>query len=486
MSSDYRYPVPDPDDPFAPLWLLRSRSSHSELASPLPADTLSIDPHASSSSSNPCAYMNPRPAPSTPSRRVDPRHSRHTLSLSSLAHIRTPTFTANLHPEPEWALPTLAQLARAAALPVIAASGLRLPFAALFAARPTVVLFLRHFWCPLCQDYMTCLADASPPEHMFDPRRNRVDLVVISNGAPAFIPKYKQLFGLPFDLYTDPSLAIYDALGMARPFPQDCPVDGLQRPTVLDGGYVRHGPVRRIAMVVMRALKAGMPIWEKGGDIHQLGGEFVLGPGLKCTYAHRMQSPKGHAPIRDVLFAAGVHLPVPAPSPPITTPPALSTFRSLSFAFPTLPRRARHSASLPTPRRRNSTNTHRAPDPMREFGAWRRRSVDSAGGGSAPRASVVATEAGPPQTGFAASHEDEAAWMHERMQSLERLRQRKSERRGAFVGYFRAGSGFGPAAGTRSDSGHCSPVREEEGDADAVMVIGFVDGNGDVMEDGKR
>ncbi|KAG8213251.1 hypothetical protein J3R82DRAFT_11723 [Butyriboletus roseoflavus] len=45
------------------------------------------------------------------------------------------------------------------------------------------------------------------------------------------------------------------------------------------GGYVRHGSVGGIAMVFKNALRVGMPVWEKGGDFTQLGGEFVLGPG---------------------------------------------------------------------------------------------------------------------------------------------------------------------------------------------------------------
>jgi hypothetical protein len=49
--------------------------------------------------------------------------------------------------------------------------------------------------------------------------------------------------------------------------------------TVLDGGYVQHGLVSGIAMVVRRALKAAMPVWVKGGDVAQLGGEFIFGPG---------------------------------------------------------------------------------------------------------------------------------------------------------------------------------------------------------------
>ena len=35
-----------------------------------------------------------------------------------------------------------------------------------------------------------------------------------------------------------------------------------------------------IAMVLIRALKVGMPVWDNGGDLSQLGGEFVLGPGF--------------------------------------------------------------------------------------------------------------------------------------------------------------------------------------------------------------
>ncbi|KAF9466589.1 hypothetical protein BDZ94DRAFT_1143788, partial [Collybia nuda] len=208
--------------------------------------------------------------------------------------------------------PTLAQLAHAASLPVIAQSGLRVPFASLFAAQRTIVVFVRHFWCPLCQDYMSTLVSAAQPHRMFAPAEDTgrmgtqpVHLVVISNGAHAFIPKYRQLFGLPYDMYTDPELCLYRALGMARDGLSLTHETGDDHVPLLDGGYVRHSLVGGIAMVVMRALRTGMPVWEKGGDIDQLGGEFVLGPGLQCSYAHRMQTPKGHAPIADVLKAAG-------------------------------------------------------------------------------------------------------------------------------------------------------------------------------------
>jgi hypothetical protein len=123
----------------------------------------------------------------------------------------------------------------------------------------------------------------------------RARFVVISNGAHGMIAKYRQIFGLPFKVYTDPSLALYQALGMGRDgdikhhhnqqthkhsstsagssIPEK--TSDISKP----GEYVKHGLVGGIAMVIMRALKVGMPVWEKGGDINQLGGEFVFGPG---------------------------------------------------------------------------------------------------------------------------------------------------------------------------------------------------------------
>jgi hypothetical protein len=126
-----------------------------------------------------------------------------------------------------------------------------------------------------------------------------------------------EIFHTPFEVYTDPTLQLYTALGMTRRTLDAGPEE--ER-----GEYIRHGLMSGVAMVVMNALKAGMPVWEKGGDISQLGGEFILGPGydiyswrdighsltiecrLECSYAHRMKTTRGHEPILRVLAVAGV------------------------------------------------------------------------------------------------------------------------------------------------------------------------------------
>ncbi|KAJ7193960.1 hypothetical protein GGX14DRAFT_477066 [Mycena pura] len=47
-------------------------------------------------------------------------------------------------------------------------------------------------------------------------------------------------------------------------------------PHAAPASYITHGTVSGIGAVLLRALRAGLPVWERGGDIRVLGGEFVL------------------------------------------------------------------------------------------------------------------------------------------------------------------------------------------------------------------
>ena len=71
---------------------------------------------------------------------------------------------------------------------------------------------------------------------------------------------------------------LYRALGMG-PVPTGVP-KARSSTDHAAGTYVRHGTMSGLAMVVAHALRVGMPVWERGGDASQLGGEFVLGPGF--------------------------------------------------------------------------------------------------------------------------------------------------------------------------------------------------------------
>ncbi|KAF8896123.1 hypothetical protein BD779DRAFT_563437 [Infundibulicybe gibba] len=350
-----------------------SSSSYVHISPPSPSTSF---PYSASEN----AFVAPRRAPRPPTSSFlrsprAPKASKASRSPRSHPHASIPIHQCHTSsapiPQLEWALPTPAQLEHAASLPVIAASGLRIPFGSLFATQRTIVIFIRHFWCPLCQDYMSSLTSLVQPEMLHLPPASpspgpaeQVQLVVISNGAHTLITKYRQIFNMPFAMYTDPSLALYTALSMGRDgmtrdlgaIEEDLEenVDRTGKGMMVDGGYVKHGLMGGIAMVVVRALRVAMPVWEKGGDINQLGGEFVFGPGLKCTYAHRMQSTKGHVPILDVVKAAGVDV-----LPPIRLR-TLNGHISVSQSLDALPVRGRaRGDSLKSLRTDNAWTNHR-------------------------------------------------------------------------------------------------------------------------------
>ncbi|KAG1727730.1 hypothetical protein EDB19DRAFT_1642877 [Suillus lakei] len=229
--------------------------------------------------------------------------SRPSTAPSSFAHV----FDENV-------LPTKRQLLDAASCVVVAENGIRVPFGDLFRDQKTVVIFIRHFWCPLCQDYMFSIANTVDPQVL---KQSGINLVVISNGSYNMIKSYRQIFRTPYAVYTDPSSRLYGILGMTM---KSVEPKAEQRRS----GYVRHGRAGGIAMVIANALRVGMPVWEKAGDVTQLGGEFVLGPGMTASYAHRMRTRSSHAPIVRVLTAAGVHVYLRSekPKPVVSSDPA--------------------------------------------------------------------------------------------------------------------------------------------------------------------
>ncbi|CAK5265699.1 unnamed protein product [Mycena citricolor] len=198
----------------------------------------------------------------------------------------------------ETRLPSDDQLQQAAFLPVISESGVRISFGRLFREQKTIVCFIRHFWCPLCQDYMFSISRNVSPKVLDDAG---VDLVIVSNGSFEMIKAYRKIFKTPFEVYTDPTHEVYNALGMTLQTMEKGP----------KGNYIRHGLLGGIGMVVANAVKSGMPVWKAGGEISQLGGEFVLGPGITCSWAHRMRYTRDHIPILQVIAEAGVDMYTP-------------------------------------------------------------------------------------------------------------------------------------------------------------------------------
>lgn len=224
--------------------------------------------------------------------------------------------------------------------------GNKIRFGTLFEKQRTVVCFIRHFWCSQCQDYVDSIAKVKPAIL----EKYGVRLIVISNGSWKMIKPYKKLLGdkCPYPIYTDRGKHLYTALGMTlRTWNAGKQKDGDV------GKYITHSLGESVVVGVQAGLK--MPM-KPPGDQQQLGGEFILGPGLQCKFTHRMKSTRNHAEIEDVLAAIDIDLtkeletiaPTPALQTPMlaqATPSTITSSRFTATTGPSSPTLSRGSGS---------------------------------------------------------------------------------------------------------------------------------------------
>lgn len=98
--------------------------------------------------------------------------------------------------KPDYPAPILADLLSPTSIDLFTASGLtisgengeKILFGALFRDRKVVVIFIRHFLCLFCQDYVRSISNSVSPETL---KKKGVDLVLIGNGEPGMIKAYK-------------------------------------------------------------------------------------------------------------------------------------------------------------------------------------------------------------------------------------------------------------------------------------------------------
>ncbi|XP_055283420.1 peroxiredoxin-like 2C isoform X3 [Moschus berezovskii] len=102
--------------------------------------------------------------------------------------------------------------AAVAELPVLDASGRPVPFGELFRERRAIVVFVRHFLCYICKEYVEDLAKI--PKSFL--QEANVALIVIGQSSYHHIEPFCKLTGYSHEIYVDPEREIYKRLGMKR------------------------------------------------------------------------------------------------------------------------------------------------------------------------------------------------------------------------------------------------------------------------------
>ena len=243
--------------------------------------------------------------------------------------------------------PDRATLAAAYNIPIYSADGTAMPFGQLYhpaTATHTrqLVIFIRHFYCGACQAYLKAISDNITMQEYFS-IPIPTSIVVIGCGHPELIPFYKLKTGCPFPIYAEPSRALFKRLGMVlsmnigmkRPeYMKDIsPVAWAagQLTTIRKGIKARQAELnkekieaseRRRRQAELDQDVAQLEAMEerqstrsiaassfgeeklairkrdviKGGNIFQIGGEFLFEEG-EVLWCHRMRNYRNHAEV---------------------------------------------------------------------------------------------------------------------------------------------------------------------------------------------
>ncbi|MCJ1351631.1 MAG: hypothetical protein MMC33_001615 [Icmadophila ericetorum] len=194
-------------------------------------------------------------------------------------------------------IPSKSDLEKCADLPILDVNKKSLPFKSLYSSqkggRRVLVIFIRHFFCGLCQEYLRALCEAVTPESLLA-LSTPIEIAVIGCGNPDLIPMYTETTNCPFPIYSDPTKALYKRLNMVRTLDLG--------PTAPE--YLSQSFFLLAVKSTIQSIMSGRKMLS-GGDYSQVGGEFLFEDG-KVTWCHRMRNTRDHAEIPEIRKQLGV------------------------------------------------------------------------------------------------------------------------------------------------------------------------------------
>ncbi|KAJ4267664.1 hypothetical protein NW762_003778 [Fusarium torreyae] len=233
-------------------------------------------------------------------------------------------------------IPSVATLKKIEDYIVLDRHGKSHPFKSLYTgsnvARRVLIIFVRHFFCGNCQEFLRSLSEAIKPEALL---RLPVStfIAVIGCGDPALIDMYVHETKCRFPVYTDPTRSLFDGLGMSKTLQMGA------KPA-----YMRRSMMHSIVGSIVQGVKQ-IPTGNvlKMGDQRQVGGEFLFEPkdiltpvstprneraqplgafeeaeengtgnghhrneAKRVTWCHRMKTTRDHAEIPELIEVLGL------------------------------------------------------------------------------------------------------------------------------------------------------------------------------------
>ncbi|CAK7237177.1 hypothetical protein SCUCBS95973_009873 [Sporothrix curviconia] len=200
-------------------------------------------------------------------------------------------------------LPSKQLIKRTADLPILDREGKTHPFKSLyedFTGR-TLVIFVRHFFCGNCQEYLRILSEAVLLE-LLAKAETPTRIMVVGCGDPRLIDVYLEASKCVYPVYADPTRRLYDELGMVSTLALGPAPKYMERTNMWASSW-------RSIVGGLKQMRTGL--WLKSGDMRQVGGEFLFenpgnGVDISVSWCHRMKNTRDHTEADDMQKVLGL------------------------------------------------------------------------------------------------------------------------------------------------------------------------------------
>ncbi|KAM3418457.1 hypothetical protein BST61_g4443 [Cercospora zeina] len=191
-------------------------------------------------------------------------------------------------------LPSQATLDEVGEINIKDKDGKEVPFKSLYTGKPAnerqLVIFIRHFFCGSCEQYIEALAKDLPPAKL---SAANTTLTVIGSGEPLLIESYAKRTGSPYQIYTDNSVQLYKKFGM---------VSTLKGSTGASK-YMHKGFFKNAIDSTWNGIMSGHPL--SSGPPAQNGGELLFQDG-QLKWCSRMRDSTDHSEVDELKEVLGI------------------------------------------------------------------------------------------------------------------------------------------------------------------------------------
>lgn len=152
----------------------------------------------------------------------------------------------------------------------------------------TLIIFIRHYFCGSCKQYISSLSEENGfcDEELIALKKR---LVIIGCGDFNLIEQYARETKCPFPIYTDPTQKLHEIFELRRTLSL-----GEKKPN-----YIKSSFLSNLLKSALSQITAGSNMF-KGGDIQQVGGEYLIDKHGRIIWSHKMENTRDHSEVDEL------------------------------------------------------------------------------------------------------------------------------------------------------------------------------------------